>query len=110
VQLQGTTLSYVAKLLHVTVPPKARRRTGVEFESSDAIKTEMKEITLEENWKAAGKRIVELSVPATVTILSVRRNGVFVVPNGSTKLLANDVLQVLAEDQPSLEKLHQVLV
>src|SRR5438046_4408534 len=38
VLLQGTTLSYVAKLLHVTVPAKAKRRIGLDFESTDSIK------------------------------------------------------------------------
>src|SRR4028118_2356478 len=48
VLLQGTTLAYVAKLLHVTVPPKAKRRTGFDFELVDKIKSEMRQVALEE--------------------------------------------------------------
>src|SRR6187401_999961 len=49
VLLQGTTLSFVAKLLHVTIPPKTKRRVGLDFELTDNIKTEMKEIVLTPN-------------------------------------------------------------
>lgn len=109
VLLQGTTLSFVAKLLHVTIPPKAKRRTGLDFELTDNIKAEMSEIRLTANAESAGKRIVELSLPATINILAIKRAGVFISPNGSTKLLANDVLHVLAEDKDSLELLEQAL-
>ena len=102
VLLQGTTLSYVAKLLHVAVPEKAKRRVGIDFESTDKIKTEMLEITLTENSKAVGKRIVELMIPATVNILAIKRAHVYIAPNGSTKLQANDILYLLAEDKGSL--------
>ena len=109
VLLQGTTLSYVAKLLHVTLPPGIKRRTGFDFELQDNIKTEMKEMRLTKNSGAAGKRIVELSVPPTVTILAVKRAGAYIAPNGSTKLLADDVLYVLAEDEASLQLTRQLL-
>jgi cell volume regulation protein A len=106
VLLQGTTLSYVARLLHVTVPGKARRRIGMDFESTDTIKTEQQDFILPAHSKAVGKRIVELSVPATVNILAIKRAGVYITPNGSTKLFAGDVLQVLAEDRESLDHLR----
>jgi cell volume regulation protein A len=109
VLLQGTTLSYVAKLLHVDVPAKAKRRVGLDFESTDAIKSEMLKIILAEDSTAAGKRIVELSIPATVTILAIKRNNVFIAPNGSTKLLAGDILHVLAENKQSLSVLGEAL-
>jgi cell volume regulation protein A len=109
VLLQGTTLSYVAKLLHVDVPAKTKRRVGLDFESTDKIKSEMQEITLTENSNAIGKRIVELMVPATVNILAIKRADVYIAPNGSTKLQANDILYVLAEDKSSIELFEESL-
>jgi len=109
VLLQGTTLSYVARLLHVTVPPKAKRRIGLDFELTDHIKSEMAEIRLPEYAKSVGMRIVELTVPPTTTILAIKRGGNYISPNGSTKLLANDVLYVLAEDKAALESLEHTL-
>src|SRR5688572_24202228 len=70
VLLQGTTLGLVAKWLHVLVPPKAKRRSGFDFEITDKIKSEMREIVLPEKSKAVLKKIVDLRIPATVNILS----------------------------------------
>jgi len=109
VLLQGTTLSYVAKLLHVAVPAKVKRRIAHDFESGDNIKSEMQEIILTEGSTAAGKRIVDLHIPPAVNILAIRRGDMFIAPNGSTKLMPNDVLHVLAEDQQSIELLKQAL-
>jgi len=109
VLLQGTTLSFVARLLHVTLPPNIKRRTGFDFELSDNIKAEMQEILLTKNATAAGKRIVELPVPPTVNILAVKRSGAYIAPKGSTKLLEADVLYVLAEDKGALDTLHRSL-
>lgn len=109
VLLQGTTLSYVAKLLHVTIPQKAKRRTGLDFELTDKIKTAMEEIQIPDDAAVIGKRIVELGTPATVNILSIERAGVYIVPNGSTKLMGGDILHVLAEDENALELLSATL-
>jgi len=109
VLLQGTTLSYVARLLHVAVPAKAKRRIGFDFELTDNIKSVMEEVILVEESKAVGKRIVDLRIPATVNILAVKRSDVYIAPNGSTKLMANDILYVLAEDKTSMEQLTKSL-
>jgi len=109
VLLQGTTLAWVARLLHVDVPAKAKRRVGLDFESSDAIKSEMREIVLAKHAKAAGKRIVELAIPPTVNILAIKRDNVFIAPNGSTKLIAGDTLHILAENRESLDVLGHSL-
>jgi cell volume regulation protein A len=109
VLLQGTTLSLVAKLLHVAVPAKAKRRMGMDFELSDNLKSEMQQLVIPENSKAIGKRIVELAFPATVNILAVKRGEMYIAPNGSTILQLNDVLSVLAEDKKSLALLLEAL-
>ena len=109
VLLQGTTLSFVAKLLHVSLPEKAKRRTGLEFELYDNIKGEKQEIILPENSKAVGKQIVQLELPATVNIIAIKRGDLYIAPNGSTRLQANDILSILAEDKNSLEQVASSL-
>ena len=103
--LQGTTLAYVAKLLHVTVPAKAKKRIGLDFETNDSIKSKMREVVLPSNSYAVGKRIVDLNIPATINILAIHRDNIYIAPHGSTKLSANDTLVVLAEDERALEML-----
>ena len=109
VLLQGTTLGLVAKWLHVMVPPKAKRRSGFDFEITDKIKSEMREIQLPERSKAVFKKIVDLRIPATVNILSIKRGDVYIAPNGSTRLYAGDVLYVLAEDKTAVDALFKSL-
>lgn len=107
VLLQGTTLSYVAKLLHVTVPAKIKRRIGLDFETTDHIKSEMQEIFVADNSKAVGKRILDLMIPSTVNILAIKRGDVYIVPNGATRLQSADILYVLAEDERSVDLLTE---
>ena len=109
VLLQGTTLPWMAKLLHVTVPAKSKRRTGLDFEGTDKIKKEMQEVVLSNHSTAVGRWIVELGVPATVNILAVRRGKVYIAPTGSTMLQAGDELFVLAEDQGAMNDLRQLI-
>ena len=42
-------------------------------------------------------------MPATIDIPASERSNVHIALTGSTKLLANDILFVLAKDKPSLE-------
>ncbi|MBA2746204.1 MAG: potassium/proton antiporter [Flavisolibacter sp.] len=109
VLLQGTTLSYVAKLLHVAVPATRKRRIGLDFEFHDHIKTELIEFVLKNGSGVIGKRIVELAIPSTVNILAIKRGDIYIVPRGPTRLQENDILTVLAEDKNSLELLKKVL-
>lgn len=109
VLLQGTTLSYVAKLLHVTVPAKAKRRIGLDFEATDNIKGAMQKFTLPEHSKIIGRRIVDIHIPPTVNILAIKRDNVYIAPNGSTRSLGNDVVYVLAEDHTALQELFDTL-
>jgi cell volume regulation protein A len=109
VLLQGTTLAYVAKLLHVSLPAGAKKRMGLDFETTDKIKSELQKIIVTESSKAVGKRIVELNIPVTVNILAIKRGSLYIVPNGSTKLTTNDILYILAEDKTSIEILGQSL-
>jgi cell volume regulation protein A len=109
VLLQGTTLSYVAKLLHVTVPAKVKRRIGLDFETTDHIKSEMQEVFITDNSKAVGKRILDLMIPSTVNILAIKRSDVYIVPNGTTRIQSEDIFYVLAEDERSIELLSEAI-
>lgn len=105
VLLQGTTLACVAKLLHVAIPPKAKRRMGLDLERTDNIKSEMQEIMISGDALIEGRKIVDLGINASINILTIKRKDVFLTPNGSTKLLKGDILYVLAEDEVAMAAL-----
>ncbi|MBE7170271.1 MAG: potassium/proton antiporter [Williamsia sp.] len=102
VLLQGTTLSYIAKLLHVAVPAKVKKRTDLDFETTERIKAGMHEIVLDKSSPAVEKSIVELGIPPTMNIIAIKRNTDYIAPKGSTKLMANDVLFILTEEKDQL--------
>lgn len=97
VLLQGTTLPYVARWLQVTESPgdAAEKRTN-----TDGIKNEVKELLLVKGTKGIGKKIVELHFPASVLILSIKRNGQHIQPTGADRLQEGDrILLVASADQ-----------
>jgi potassium/hydrogen antiporter len=110
VVLQGTTLPIMARWLHVAVPEKVKRRTPLDLELSESVKSELIEIDLPENSPKAGKPIVELGFPKTALIVMINRNGRYLTPNGATVLEPADKLLILAENKDALNKAIEHLV
>jgi cell volume regulation protein A len=109
VLLQGTTLRFVAKLLHVSVPEKAKQRTPPDIELSDTMKSELTEIEIDDRSQAIGKRILEIGFPRAALIALIKRRGVFITPNGSTIIEPGDKLVIIAENAESLKLVHECL-
>ncbi|HNQ27568.1 MAG TPA: potassium/proton antiporter [Aquaticitalea sp.] len=108
--LQGTTLSVVAKWLHVALPQKVKRIQENERYILDLPKSVMKEIVVSPQGFAPGKRIVDLRFPQSAFIVMIKRDGKFVRPGGSTIIEGNDTLVVLLDNEESLEKVNEVLL
>lgn len=102
-------IGIVAKWLHVSVPEKAKQRTPPDIELSDTMKSELTEIEIDEKSPSVGKRIVDLGFPRAALIALIKRNGVFVTPNGSTVIKPFDKLVIIAENAESLKLVHECL-
>jgi potassium/hydrogen antiporter len=109
VLLQGTTLATVAKLLHVAVPAKLKRKGDTAQDAEGEMKSEMEEIVLRPELEILGKKIVHLGIPKEVHIVTIRRGLDYIVPIGSTRLMAGDRLTVLAEDKKSMQVMYEIL-
>ncbi len=107
--LQGTTLSRVAKLLGVALPATVKRRDFHGTEYFEKVKTEYTEIAVPDTSSIVGKRIVDLNIPYSVTIMAIKRDGHYIHPTGSTMIAGRDVLCVLADDYQSLNSLFASL-
>ncbi|MBC7888708.1 MAG: potassium/proton antiporter [Ferruginibacter sp.] len=107
VLLQGTTLAYVAKLLHLDVPSKARRRT--DFEIADNSKREKVQVEIAPGNTVIGKMVVQLNFPKGALIMTVKRNNEYIIPVGSTRIQADDKLFILAEDKRTVELVYDSL-
>jgi cell volume regulation protein A len=100
VLIQGTTLSIVAKWLHVALPEKTKPKSDIDKLILDLPKSSLREFVIESGFNAVEKRIIDLKFPNSAFIVMIKRNEEFIRPGGSTIIEMNDVLMVLA-DKPS---------
>ena len=107
--IQGTTLSPIARWLHVSLPMHVKPKTPNDLMLRDGIKSELVELELPADSDAVGKRIVELGFPKRSIIAMIKRGENYVTPNGSTILEPLDTLIILAEDSSNLEFVYQSL-
>lgn len=108
--IQGTTLSAVAKWLNVALPQSAKIISPTDIFLSENPKTAMKEILITANCLAANKKVVDLKFPKNAIIAMIKRNGNYLVPNGSTVIEPNDFLIVLSDSQEGLDMVDECLL
>lgn len=109
VLIQGTTLSPVARWLHVALPEKVKPKNPTEQLLSEHPRTAMKEIQINADDYAVGKRVVDLGFPKTAIIAMIKRNDNYLTASGSTEIEANDLLIVLSDNEASLPKVYEAL-
>lgn len=107
--IQGTTLTLVAKWLHVALPEKVKPVSETDKFISDISKTAMKEITILPDSNAVNKKIVDISFPKEAIIAMIKRNNKYLTPNGSTVMEANDILLILSDSQEGIDKVNECL-
>jgi cell volume regulation protein A len=100
VLFQGTTLAYVANLLGVALPSRVKRLDP--SVAREHRRSEMHQIELPATSGAIGRKVVELNIPLSVYIMSIRRDGEYIQPVGSTTFRKGDVLYVLADNKDAL--------
>lgn len=107
--IQGTTLSIVAKWLHVALPEEHKKLTSTDLLFMENPKTLMEEIPIGHNSIAVDKKIVDLGFPKHAIIAMIKREEEFITPNGSTKIEADDVLIVLVDKIEVIDEVHEIL-
>jgi len=107
--LQGTTLSFIAKKLKLTLPSELKKRTQTDLELQDSIKSIFKEIEIPKKCSIVGKQIFELKFPKTALISIIKRENSFITPNGSTVLEAGDKLFIISENTNDIQKVFECL-
>jgi cell volume regulation protein A len=109
VLIQGSTLPLVARWLNVIVSARAKRKSVLDLELSDTIKSELMEIILPGNSTIVGKSIVQLEFPKSASIVLLKRNKKYIQPAGSTILEEGDMLVVLASNRETLKEIYHSL-
>lgn len=109
VVLQGTTLSVVAKWLHVGVPEKVKRKFPIDLELKEDSRSELIEVDVPEGCGAIGKRIVQLNLPKSSLIVLIHRNGKYLTPNGDTEIQSGDHMLILADSKEVRQQVCETL-
>lgn len=99
VLIQGPTIPWIARHLHVDSPIPPKTRFPIEFEPSIDTKSALKEIEIDKNDPVIGKHVVELGFPDKALIIIINREGKFLVPRGTTEIKSQDKLLILAQKQ-----------
>jgi cell volume regulation protein A len=109
VLLQGTTLPYVARWLHVSVPQKLKRKFPLDIELKDDFKSELFEFDIPEGSSSVGKAVVELNIPKTALIVMIHREDKYMTANGETILQAGDHLLLMADTKETVKAIQETL-
>lgn len=109
VVIQGTTLTYMAHLLHLDLPTQERTNYPLEIEQRTNFQSQMQEIFVPAECDAIDKTLIELELPTDSLIVLISRGNEFIMPNGSTKIKAHDKLLVLATTANDLEGVYMSL-
>ena len=106
VLLQGTTLPFVAKLLHVSVPSKLKRKFPLDIELMDDSKSELVELDIQKDSPAIGKAIVELNLPKAAIVVLIHRGGKYMTPDGGTIFETGDHLLIMTDKSSTIPYIY----
>ncbi|PWH86779.1 potassium/proton antiporter [Brumimicrobium oceani] len=107
--LQGTTLSMFAKWLKVDLPEGEKIVTEHDLFISNEPKMMMQEVHVLDNCIAIGNKIVNLGFPNSAVISMIKRGDLFITPDGSTVIEANDILVVLTDKEEDFDQVSKCL-
>lgn len=107
--IQGTTLTIVAKWLHLALPETLKKVTEVDRLILNLPKSSLKEFVVTVDYYSIGKRIVDLNFPSSTFIVMIKRKGQYIRPGGSTTIEVEDILMVLADREKDFAKVEDRL-
>jgi cell volume regulation protein A len=109
VLLQGTTLPLMARLLHVSVPEKLKRKFPLDIELKEDLKSTLVEVDVPVTSPAVGKAVVDLRLPKNAMIVMIHRKDKYLTATGETTIEAADHLLILT-DKTSAEWVQQAFI
>ena len=96
--IQGTTVSSVARLLHLSEPlPKTGNDFGVEL--PEEIDSDLSDMTVTEKMLEEADTLKDMNLPKGTLVMIVKRGDEFLIPNGTLKLHKGDKLLLISEKQ-----------
>ena len=94
---QGSTISYVAKLLGLEDTSVSKRKIPIEIDSASGVNADLNEVMIPFGSVAVGKRLFEIGIPKGALVTLISREEQFIIPDGGTVLESGDVMLVMAD-------------
>ena len=95
--VQGTTISFVARILNLSKPLE---KTGNDFgvELPEDIDSDLRDVTVtREMLDAKGDTLKDMNLPQGTLVMIVKRDNEYLIPNGTLKLHVGDKLLLISE-------------
>lgn len=105
--VQGTTVTHVAKWLHLTDAPDRKDEFGIEL--PEEIKSAMSEIEITKEVLRHGNKLMQLKLPDHTLAVMVKRDGKYFIPKGNTELHENDKLLMISDNDEALLQSYESL-
>ncbi|MFC7321263.1 potassium/proton antiporter [Halobacillus campisalis] len=106
--VQGSTISYAAKLLDLVGPKKDIPHHSIELISMGKASAEMIQYQTNRESAVVGKKLRDVSFPNRANISAIIRNNQVVTPYGETEIKEGDFLYILVEAKYK-EQLKKIL-
>ena len=105
--VQGTTVTHVARWLHLTDAPERKDEFGIEL--PEEIKSAMSEIDITKEVLSHGNKLMQLKLPDHTLAVMVKRDGKYFIPKGNTELHENDKLLMISDNDEALLQSYESL-
>jgi cell volume regulation protein A len=100
---QGTSLSIVAKKLHLATPPvELKKLSHFDIDLPEEVESSATEIEVTKNILEHGNMLKNLIFPDKTLVIMVRRGEDFFVPTGNSELEVGDQLLVITDNDAML--------
>ncbi|MDD3105605.1 MAG: TrkA C-terminal domain-containing protein, partial [Bacteroidales bacterium] len=107
--VQGTSIPWVAKKLHLSFPQRKKRRSEFEMEFSEDIKSAMSEVIVTEESLRFGNRMMDIPLPDKTLVVMVKRGDTFFIPRGGTEIRIGDRMLIISDDEKALKQTYEEL-
>lgn len=110
--LQGTTISFLAKILNLQEEFSETAQTTLDETATyadEGREMQMIELSIPQYSKSVGKEIIDLKIPKNILIVLITREGHYLVPSGETVIQANDKILMLVH-KDALKEVEPLLI
>lgn len=107
--VQGTSIPWIARRLHVAFPHKSISKSAFELAFSEDIKSAMSEVVVTEESLRYGNKMKDIPLPDKTLVVMVKRGNSYFIPRGHTEIRENDRMLIISDDEKALQQTYEDL-